>query len=160
MLVVSKNSPTDVLVVSKTMCAPTQGTRFRASARAGPLLDTSTRTETRGSRKDPELLPQNRSRQGAEIGGNPDGSGRGKIPGFGGRQNLFTFQLKSYSKFDDFGSEQAHLEGLRGVQDGTSGGPPGETSKTINDTIQEHSFITSLFCLVVFGSLSSRSSSS
>ena len=27
---------------------------------------------------------------------------------------------------------------------------------TINDTIQEHSFITSFFCLVVFGSLSSR----
>ena len=54
---------------------------------------------------------------------------------------------------------RAHLVGFRGVRDGTSGESPGETSKTINDTIQEHSFITSLFCLVVFGSLSSRSSS-
>ena len=54
---------------------------------------------------------------------------------------------------------RAHLGGFRGVRDGTSGGPPGETSKTINDTIQEHSFITSLFCLVVFGSLSFGSSS-
>ena len=34
----------------------------------------------------------NRSRQGPEKGPNPDGSGRGKIPGFGGRQNLCTFQ--------------------------------------------------------------------
>ena len=33
----------------------------------------------------------NRSRQGPEKGPNPDGSGRGKIPGFGGRQNLVTF---------------------------------------------------------------------
>ena len=54
-----------------------------------------------------EILPENRSRQGPEIGANPDGSGRGKIPGFGGRQNLVTFQLKSCLKFDDFGSEQA-----------------------------------------------------
>ena len=107
-LVVSKSSPTDVLVVSKTMCAPTQGTRFRASARAGPLLDTSARTEApQGSRMDPELLPQNRSRQEQQIGANPDGSGMGKIPGFGGRQNLCTFQYKSYSKLEDFGSEQA-----------------------------------------------------
>ena len=117
-LVVSKISPTDVLVVSKTMCAPTQGTRFRASARAGPLLDTSARTEApQGSRMDPELLPQNQSRQEHQIGANPHGSGRGKIPGFGGRQNLFTFQLKSYSKFDDFGPEQApgaHLDLGRG----------------------------------------------
>ncbi len=51
---------------------------------------------------------------------------------------------------------RAHLGRFRGVPDGTSGGPPGETSKTINDTIQEHSFITSFFRLVVFGSLSSR----
>ena len=107
-LVVSKSSPTHVLVVSKTMCAPTQGTRFRASARAGPLLDTSARTEApQGSRMDPELLPQNRSRQEPQIGANPDGSGRGKIPRFGGRQNLCTFQYKSYSKLEDFGSEQA-----------------------------------------------------
>ena len=34
----------------------------------------------------------NRSRQGPEKGPNPDGSGRGKIPGFGGRQNLCTLQ--------------------------------------------------------------------
>ena len=53
-----------------------------------------------------------------------------------------------------------HLVRFRGVPDGTSGGPPGETSKTSNDTIQEHSLITSLFCLVVFGSLSFGSSSS
>ena len=54
-----------------------------------------------------EILTENRSRQGPEIGANPDGSGRGKSPGFGGRQNLVTFQLKSCLKFDDFGSEQA-----------------------------------------------------
>ena len=34
----------------------------------------------------------NRSRQGPEKGPNPDGSGRGKIPGFGGHHNLCTFQ--------------------------------------------------------------------
>ena len=34
----------------------------------------------------------NRSRQGPEKGPNPDGSGRGKIPGFGGRRILCTFQ--------------------------------------------------------------------
>ena len=49
--------------------------------------------------------------------------------------------------------------GFRGVRNGTSGGSPGETSGTINDTSQEHSFITSLFCLVVFRSLSFGSSS-
>ena len=66
------------------------------------------RNETNSRNEDAkEILPENRSRQGPEIGANPDGSGRGKIPGFGGRQNLCTFQLKSYSKFDDFGSEQA-----------------------------------------------------
>ena len=54
-----------------------------------------------------EILPENRSRQGPEIGANPDGSGRGKIPGFAGRQNLVTFQSKSSLQFDDFGSEQA-----------------------------------------------------
>ena len=132
--------------------------RFRNSRSKRPQ-----RNETNSRNEDAkEILPENRSRQGPEIGANPDGSGRGKIPGFGGRQNLVTFQLKSCLKFDDLGSEQApgaHLEGFRMVQNGTSGGPPGETSKTTNDTIQEHSFITSLFCLVVFGSLSSRSSS-
>ena len=40
-------------------------------------------------------------------GPNPDGSGRGKNPGFDGRQNLVTFQLKSCLKFDDFGPQQA-----------------------------------------------------
>ena len=49
----------------------------------------------------------NRSRQGPEKGPNPDGSGRGKIPGFGGRQILVTFELKSCLKFDDFGPQQA-----------------------------------------------------
>ena len=34
----------------------------------------------------------NRARQGPEKGPNPDRSGRGKIPGFGGRQNLCTLQ--------------------------------------------------------------------
>ena len=66
------------------------------------------RNETNSRNEDAkEILPENRSRQGREIGANPDGSGRGKIPGFGGRQNLVTFQLKSCLKFDDFGSEQA-----------------------------------------------------
>ena len=66
------------------------------------------RNETNSRNEDAqEILPENRSRQGPEIGANPDGSGRGKIPGFGGRQNLVTFQLKSCLKFDDFGSEQA-----------------------------------------------------
>ena len=66
------------------------------------------RNETTSRNEDAkEILPENRSRQGPEIGANPDGSGRDKIPGFGGRQNLVTFQLKSCLKFDDFGSEQA-----------------------------------------------------
>ena len=131
--------------------------RFRNSRSKRPQ-----RNETNSRNEDAkEILPENRSRQGPEIGANPDGSGRGKIPGFGGRQNLVTFQLKSCLKFADFGSEQgrAHLEGFRKIQNGTSGGPPGETSKTTNDTIQEHSFITSFFCLVVFASLSFGSSS-
>ena len=34
----------------------------------------------------------NRARQKPEKGPNQDGSGRGKIPGFGGRQNLCTLQ--------------------------------------------------------------------
>ena len=38
-----------------------------------------------------EILPENRSRQDPEKGANPDGSGRGKIPGLGGRQDLVTF---------------------------------------------------------------------
>ena len=51
-----------------------------------PIIALAVRAAT-----DPELLLQNRSRQGAEIGANPDGSGRSKIPGLGGRQNLVTF---------------------------------------------------------------------
>ena len=54
---------------------------------------------------------------------------------------------------------RAHLGSFRGVRDGTSGGSPGETTKTTNDTIQEHSFITSLTSLVVIGGLSFGSSS-
>jgi len=34
------------------------------------------------------------SERGEPESGNPDGSGRGKIPGFGSRQNLVTFELK------------------------------------------------------------------
>ena len=77
--------------------------RFRNSRAKRPQ-----RNETNSRNEDAkEILPENRSRQAPEIRANPDGSGRGKIPGFGGRQNLVTFQLKSYLKFDDFGSEQA-----------------------------------------------------
>ena len=77
--------------------------RFRNSRSKRPQ-----RNETNSRNEDAkEILPENRSRQGPEIEANPDGSGRGKIPGFGGRQNLVTFQLKSCLKFDDFGSEQA-----------------------------------------------------
>ena len=67
----------------------------------------STKRNEFSKRRREEILSENWSRQGPEIGANPDGSGRGKIPGFGGRQNLVSFQLKSYKKFDDFGSEQA-----------------------------------------------------
>ena len=74
--------------------------RFRNSRSKRPQ-----RNETNSRNEDAkEILPENRSRQGPEIGANPDGSGRGKIPGFGGRQNLVTFQLKSCLTFDDFGS--------------------------------------------------------
>ena len=77
--------------------------RFRNSRSKRPQ-----RNETTSRNKDAkEILPENRSRQGPEIEANPDGSGRGKIPGFGGRQNLVTFQLNSCLQFDDFGSEQA-----------------------------------------------------
>ena len=77
--------------------------RFRNSRSKPPQ-----RNETNSRNEDAKgILPENRSRQGPEIGANPDGSGRGKIPGFGGRQNLVTFQLKSCLKFDDLGSEQA-----------------------------------------------------
>ena len=77
--------------------------RFRNSRSKRPQRnETNSRNENAK-----EILPENRSRQAPEIGANPDGSGRGKIPGFGGRQNLCTFQYKSYSKFHDFGSEHA-----------------------------------------------------
>ena len=71
----------------------------------------------------------------------------------------FLLRIGRFGASEAPGKPRAHLGGFRGVRDGTSRGPPGETSKTINDTIQEHSFITSLFCLVVFGSLSFGSSS-
>ena len=81
--------------------------RFRNSRSKRPQ-----RNETNSRNEDAkEILPENRSRQGPEIGANPDGSGRGKIPGFGGRQNLVTFQLKSCLKFDDFGSIGRFSEG-------------------------------------------------
>ena len=46
---------------------------------------------TRDDKTKEEILPENRSRQGPQKGANPDGSGRSKIPEFGGRQNLVTF---------------------------------------------------------------------
>ena len=85
--------------------------RFRNSRSKRPQ-----RNETNSRNEDAkEILPENRSRQGPEIGANPDGSGSGKIPGFGGRQNLVTFQLKSCLKFDDFGSEQTPFGGFSGL---------------------------------------------
>ena len=92
-----------------------------------PIIALAVRAAT-----DPELLQQNRSRQGAEIGANPDGSGRGKIPGFGGRRNLCTFQYKSYSKLDDFGSEQAP-----GSFRGFSGGPRRDVQKATRTDLQD-----------------------
>ena len=96
--------------------------RFRNSRSKRPQ-----RNETNSRNEDAkEILPENRSRQGPEIGANPDGSGRGKIPGFGGRQNLVTFQLKSCLKFDDFGSEQAPgpFGGFSGSKTGRPEGRP------------------------------------
>ena len=78
------------------------------------------------------MVPENRSRQGPEKGANPDGSGRGKIPGFGGRQNLVTFQLKSYSKCDDFGPQQA-----RGPSGGFSGGPRRDVRRAARRDLQD-----------------------
>ena len=46
---------------------------------------------TRDDKTKEEILPENRSRQEPEKRANPDVSGRSKIPGFGGRQNLVTF---------------------------------------------------------------------
>ena len=83
-------------------------------------------------RKRKEIVPENRSRQGPEKGANPDGSGRGKIPGFGGRQNLVTFQLKSYSKCDDFGPQQA-----RGPSGGFSGGPRRDVRRAARRDLQD-----------------------
>ena len=90
-----------------------------------------------------------------------DRPGGAEIRRFGGRENPVYFLIESVSQSGHFGPPEGRGHGgvFRGVRDGTSAGPPGETSKTINDTIQEHSFITSLFCLVVFGSLSFGSSS-
>ena len=97
------------------------------------MLDTSARTEApQGSRMDPELLPENRSRPGPQIGANPDGSGRGEIPGFGGRQILVTFELKSCLKFDDFGPQQAP-----DPSGGFSGGPRRDVRRAARRDLQD-----------------------
>ena len=102
--------------------------RFRNSRSKRPQ-----RNETNSRNEDAkEILPENRSRQGPEIGANPDGSGRGKIPGFGGRQNLVTFQLKSCLKFDDFGSEQAP-----GPFGGFSEGPKRDVRRAARRDLQD-----------------------
>ena len=82
-------------------------------------LDRSVLDKTKFSkRRREEIVPENGSHQGPEKGANPDGAGRTKIPGFGGRQNHGTFQLNPCSKSDDFGSRQAP-----GPSGGFSGGP-------------------------------------
>ena len=102
--------------------------RFRNSRSKRPQ-----RNETNSRNEDAkEILPENRSRQGPEIGANPDGSGRSKIPGFGGRQNLVTFQLKSCLKFDDFGSEQAP-----GPFGGFSEGPKRDVRRAARRDLQD-----------------------
>ena len=102
--------------------------RFRNSRSKRPQRD-----ETNSRNEDAkEILPENRSRQGPEIGANPDGSGRSKIPGFGGRQNLVTFQLKSCLKFDDFGSEQAP-----GPFGGFSDGPKRDVRRAARRDLQD-----------------------
>ena len=78
------------------------------------------------------MVPENGCRQGREKGANPDTSGRAKIPGFGGRQNLVTFQLKSYSKCDDFGPQQA-----RGPSGGFSGGPRRDVRRAARRDLQD-----------------------
>ena len=83
-------------------------------------------------RRREEMVPENGCRQGREKGANPDTSGRGKIPGFGGRQNLVTFQLKSYSKCDDFGPQQA-----RGPSGGFSGGPRRDVRRAARRDLQD-----------------------
>ena len=102
--------------------------RFRNSRSRRPQ-----RNETNSRNEDAkEILPENRSRQGPEIGANPDGSGRGKIPGFGGRQNLVTFQLKSSLQFDDFGPRQAP-----GPSGGFSGGPRRDVRRAARRDLQD-----------------------
>ena len=102
--------------------------RFRNSRSKRPQ-----RNETNSRNEDAkEILPQNRSRQEPEKGANPDGSGRSKIPGFGGRQNLVTFQLKSYLKFDDFGPQQAP-----GPSGGFSGGPRRDVRRAARRDLQD-----------------------
>ena len=59
----------------------------------------------------------NRCRQGPENRPNPDGSGRGKIPGFGGRQNPLCFLIQSVSRSGHFGPPQG-----RGARKGVFGG--------------------------------------
>ena len=102
--------------------------RFRNSRSKRPQ-----RNETNSRNEDAkEILPENRSRQGPEIGATPDGSGRSKIPGFGGSQNLVTFQLKSCLKFDDFGSEQAP-----GPFGGFSGRPKRDVRRAARRDLQD-----------------------
>ena len=82
--------------------------------------------KTRRNRTRKSVPPRPRKRA------NPDGSGRGKIPGFGGRQNLVTFQLKSCLKFDDFGPQQAP-----GPSRGFSGGPRRDVRRAARRDLRE-----------------------
>ena len=128
--------------------------RFRNSRSKRPQPN-----ETNSRNEDAkEILPENRSRQGPEIGATPDGSGRGKIPGFSGRQNLVTFQLKSYLKFDDFGPQQAP-----GPSGGVFGGsetgrPEGRPERPPRrSTTRSKSTRSSRLCSVSLSSVLSRS---
>ena len=102
--------------------------RFRNSRSKRPRRN---KTEF-SKRRRKEIVPENRSRQGPEKGANPHGSGRGKIPEIGSRQNLVTFQLKSCLKFDDFGSQQAP-----GPSGGFSGGPRRDVQRAARRDLQE-----------------------
>ena len=82
--------------------------------------------KTRRNRTRKSVPPRPRKRA------NPDGSGRGKHPGFGGRQNLVTFQLKSYLKFHDFGPQQAP-----GPSGGFSGGPRRDVRRAARRDLQD-----------------------
>ena len=97
------------------------------------ILDRSVLDKTKFSkRRREEIVPENGSRQGPEKGANPDGAGRTKIPGFGGRQNHGTFQLNPCSKNDDFGSRQAP-----GPSGGFSGGPKRDVRRAAQRDLQD-----------------------